>query len=343
MGLAVQEPGTGFATFAALALLCGIGGGNFAPSMAHVGACYPASQRAFALGLNAGMGNLGVSLAQFAAPLAVTAGIFGMAGGGPQDGGTLWLQNAGYLWVPFIVLAAVAAWLGMDDIAGGRDSPAGRAGVFHRPHTGTLCWLYLGTFGSYLGFAAGLPLLLETQFPPAHALNYAWIGPLAGALARPVGGWLADEFGGARVTLASFIAMVAAVSGALPCLPGAQSAGSLAGFVTFSFALFIAAGIGNGAVFRLAPAVVLAQRVRRAARSGSAGAEDPPAATEGATVLGVASAVGAIGGFFIPLACGASLAAVGTAAPALIAFIVFYATCAGLTWRIFLRAAATPP
>jgi NNP family nitrate/nitrite transporter-like MFS transporter len=344
-GLAVQDPATGYATFAALALLCGIGGANFASSMVHVAACFPAAQRAFALGLNAGMGNLGVSLAQFAIPLAVTGGVFGALGGAPQGGatgagpGALWLQNAGLLWVPFISLAAAAAWLGLDDLGDAPSRPAKRAAVTHRRHAWTLCWLYLGTFGTYLGLAAGLPLLLETQFSASHALTYAWIGPLAGALARPVGGWLADEAGGARVSFAAFAGMGVAAAGALLWLPGGQSPGHLGGFVAAAFALFILAGIGNGAVFRLVPAVFAADHGRRVARAGrtEGDADERAAAAEGAAALGMASAAGATGGFFIPVFFGASLALAGTVAPALAAFVAFYATCAGATWRAFLR------
>lgn len=343
LGLAVQDPTTGYATFAALALLCGIGGGNFASSMAHVATCFPAAQRAFALGLNAGMGNLGVSLAQFAVPLAVTAGVFGALGGAPQGAGALWLQNAGFLWVPFIALAAAAAWLGLDDLGDAPSRPAERVTVTHRRHAWTLCWLYLGTFGTYLGLAAGLPLLLETQFSASHALTYAWIGPLAGALARPVGGWLADEAGCARVSFAAFAGMGVAAAGALFWLPGAQSPGNLGGFLAAAFALFILAGIGNGAVFRLVPAVFAADHERRVARAGrtEGAAGERAAAAEGAAGLGMASAAGATGGFFIPVLFGASLALAGTVAPALAAFIAFYATCAGVTWHAFLRDGAS--
>jgi NNP family nitrate/nitrite transporter-like MFS transporter len=344
LGLAVQDPGTGYATFVALALLSGLGGGNFASSMSHLSFFFPAAQKGLALELNAGLGNLGVSLVQFAVPLAVAAGVFGALGGPPQPGaapGTgLWLQNAGFLWVPFIVLAAFATWRGMDDLAQARASFAEQAAVLHRRHTWTLCWLYLGTFGSYIGFAASLPLLLELQFPGSHALNFAWIGPLLGALARPVGGWMADQLGSARVIFASFLAMLAAVAGALACLPwDGQPAGSLAGFVTFSFALFFACGTGNGAVFRLAPAAHGAERERRAARSRRPDDSEGMrlATAEGAAALGVASAVGAVGGFFIPIACGVSFAATGSAAAALSVFVLFYATCAALTWRAATR------
>ena len=298
LAIALQDPGTGFGTFAVLALACGLGGGNFASSMAHVSFCFPDAQKGLALGLNAGLGNLGVSLALFVVPLAVAGGNLG---------------DVGLVWVPLIAAAALAAGLGMDDLAPARASVAEQARVFRRRRTAPLCWLYLGTFGSYIGYSAGLPLLLDSQFPSSGtALGYAWIGPFVGALTRPVGGWLADEWGAARVTFWTFVAMMLAAACALACLPGGLlDTGSLAGFLAASFALFLASGVGNGAVFRLVPASYAS-----------------PA--EGAAALGLASALGAYGGFVIPLACAASLATTASAMPALAAFVVFYATCAAV-------------
>src|SRR5690606_17709056 len=158
-----------------------------------------------ALGVNAGLGNLGVSTVQFVAPMIVAFSVFG---GEPQtivnaagETRTIWAQNAAFIWVPFIALCAVIAWFKMNDIADAKASFAEQSVIFKRKHNWLMCWLYLGTFGSFIGYAAGFPLLIRSQFPEVLALQYAWMGPLVGALVRPFGGWLADKLGGARVTL----------------------------------------------------------------------------------------------------------------------------------------------
>src|SRR5690606_176553 len=200
MGFAVQNPDTPFIIFAIIALLCGFGGGNFASSMSNISFFYPKSQQGTALGLNAGLGNLGVSVMQFSVPLVIGLSLFGAAGGNPQelaDGGQLWLQNAGFMWVPFIVVVTLAAWFGMHDLSSAKASFADQAVIFKRKHNWLMCWLYLATFGSFIGFAAAFPLLIKTAFPEVNALSFAFLGPLVGALIRPVGGWISDKLGGA--------------------------------------------------------------------------------------------------------------------------------------------------
>lgn len=216
--------------FALIALLCGFGGGNFASSMSNISFFYPKSQQGTALGLNAGLGNLGVSVMQFAVPLAVAGGLFGVFGGEPQqlgDGGRLWLQNAGWIWVPFIAVVSVAAWFGMNDIADAKASFRDQAVIFKRKHNWLMCWLYVATFGSFIGFSAGFAMLSKTQFPDVNPLQYAFLGPLVGALSRPLGGWLADKFGGARITLWNYALMIGGVFAVIAFLPGDGGQGQL--------------------------------------------------------------------------------------------------------------------
>ncbi len=180
--------------------------------MANISFFYPKAQKGTALGMNAGLGNLGVSVMQFAVPLVITAGVFGSLGGAGQTwvrGAAtkeIWMQNAGYIWVPFILAATVAAWFGMNDISSAKASFAEQAVIFRRKHNWLMCWLYLGTFGSFIGYSAGFPLLIKSQFPQVDPTAYAFLGPLVGALSRPPGGWIADKLGGARVTFWNFIA-----------------------------------------------------------------------------------------------------------------------------------------
>ena len=351
MGLAVRNPDTGFSTLVALSLLCGLGGGNFASSMANINFFFPKSQKGTALGMNAGLGNLGVSLAQFVIPAVVTAGIFGALGGEPQtwvrgsEVRQMWLQNAGFIWVPFILASALAAWFGMNDLAPASASFAGQAVIFRRSHCWIMCWLYLGTFGSFIGYSAGFPLLMQSQFPQANALSFAWLGPFIGALIRPLGGWLADKLGGARVTLWTFVAMAAGVLGVLAFLPQDAQGGSFYGFLLMFMLLFASAGIGNGSTFRMIPVIFLNQHLRAAA-AGSAEAEEQAvraANRESAAVLGFASAIGAFGGFFIPMSYGVSISLSGSAHGALATFLAFYLVCIAVTWHYYARRGAPMP
>jgi NNP family nitrate/nitrite transporter-like MFS transporter len=327
IGVAVQNPATPFEVMVLLALLCGLGGGNFASSMAHISFFYPKSRVGTALGLNAGLGNLGLPLAQLVVPLVIGVGLFGAAGGAPQataDGPPLWLQNAGFVWVPLIVAAALAAWVGMNDIAEARGSFAEQAVIFRRKHNWLMCWLYTGTFGSFIGLAAGFPLLAKSQFPQGHVLMAAWIGPLAGALARPLGGWLADRLGGARVTLWTFVAMALGVAALMASVPGGASGGRPALFVAGFGLLFLAAGIGNGSTYRMIALVFDAPK-------------------QAAAVLGFASAVAAYGGFVIPKALGTSIALTGAPSAALALFLAFYLSCLAITWWHYSRRFAPTP
>ena len=171
----------------------------------------PASaEKGNALALNAGLGNLGVSVVQFVVPLVITAGVFGWLGGDPQmvaadAQAPLWLQNAGFIWVPFIAVSAFAAWFGMNDIASAKASFAEQAVIFQRKHNWIMCWLYTGTFGSFIGYSAGFPLLAKILFPDVDALQFVFLGPLVGALSRSATGWVADRWGGGRVTLWVFV------------------------------------------------------------------------------------------------------------------------------------------
>jgi NNP family nitrate/nitrite transporter-like MFS transporter len=345
LGFAVQDPETPYGVMAALALSAGLGGGNFASSMANVSFFYPRVQKGTALGLNAGLGNLGVSLAQFAVPLVIAAGIFGGLGGEPQLWVThtgerlVWLQNAGFIWVPFVVLASLAAWFGMHDIASVRATFREQAVIFRRKHMWVMSWLYVATLGSFIGYAAGLPLLTRTQFPDVNATQYAFLGPLLGALMLPVGGWLSDRLGGGRVTLWTFVVMVLAVLGVLHFLPGSGSAGSFLGFLAMFLVLFVTTGIGNGSTFRMVPVICLTLFERETPVAAEAGDSRQPL-VRAAAVLGFSSALGAYGAFLIPAGFGTSIAGTGGPELALYAFIAYYLSCLVLTWWYYARPGA---
>jgi NNP family nitrate/nitrite transporter-like MFS transporter len=316
--------------------------------MANISFFFPKERKGTALGLNAGLGNLGVSTMQFLVPLVVTSAVFGSLGGGPQTvaktGELVWLQNAGFVWVPFVLAATIAAWFGMNDLASARASFREQAVVFRRTHNWLMCWLYLGTFGSFIGYSAGLPLLVKSQFPGVDPIRYAFLGPLVGALVRPVGGWLSDRLGGARVTLWNFVAMSAAAGGVLAFLPRGGQAGSFPGFLAMFLFLFATSGIGNGSTFRMIPVIFSTFHERRAA-GGGVGREQArkDAAKEAAAAIGFASAFAAYGAFFIPRAFGFSMSTTGSPAGAILGFIAVYVSCIGVTWWFYARRKAEMP
>ena len=348
IGLAVQNPATPYTVFLILALLCGLGGGNFASSMANISFFYPKDRKGQALALNAGLGNLGVSVVQFLAPIAITVGIFGALGGSPQTivaaGAVkqIWLQNAGFIWVPLILAATIASWFGMNDIASAKASFADQAVIFQRKHTWILCWLYTGTFGSFIGYAAGFPLLTKVLFPGVNPMAFAFLGPLVGAASRSLTGWMADKWGGARVAFWVFIVMIVAVGGVLFFVDIKDQPGAFWGFLGMFLLLFAVSGVGNAATFQMMPAIFRTLLLRQAAGGGAEAIAQAQrdAAKEGAAVLGFTSAVAAFGAFFIPMSFGTSIAVTGGPAVALMGFVVFYLTCVALTWWFYLRRGA---
>ena len=361
VGLAVRDTSTSYPAMLILALLCGFGGGNFSSSMANIAYFFPTARKGSALGINAGLGNLGVSAVQFLSPIVVSAGLLGIFGGDPQtiikNGAQIqtWTQNAAFIWVPWIAVATIAAFFGMNDVADTKGSFAAQAEIFVRKHNWVMCILYLGTFGSFIGFSAGFPLLIKNEFPGVNLLAYAWLGPFVGAVIRPFGGWLADKVGGGVVTFWNFVVMVLAVLGVLYFLPkGAAggwslslgpAAGSFTGFFVVFLILFFNAGLGNGSTFRMIPVIFNTIKARESV------SQDPQqraaavreGVVQGAACVGFTAAIGAYGGFFIPKSYGTSITYTGGPEAALWFFAIFYAVCAIITWWYYARRRAEMP
>jgi NNP family nitrate/nitrite transporter-like MFS transporter len=335
IGYAVQNPETPYFIFLVLALLCGLGGANFASSMANIGYFFPKAEKGNALALNAGLGNLGVSVMQFLVPLVITVGVFGTLGGAPQeltDGGQLWIQNAGFIWVPFILISTIAAWAGMNDIADAKASFAQQSVIFGRTHNWLMCVLYIGTFGSFIGYSAGFPLLSKIAFPDVNALQYVFLGPLVGALSRAGTGWVSDRFGGGRVTFWVFAGMIASVLGVILSL----QAGSFFGFFAGFMALFFFTGVGNASTFQMIP-VIMGREVPRLMPKLTGADRARQIAMESGGIVAFTSAIGAYGGFFIPKAYGSSIAMTGSPIGALWVFLIFYVLCLAITWVVYTR------
>ncbi len=208
-----------------------------------------------------------------------------------------------------------------------------------------MCWLYLATFGSFIGFAAAFPLLINTSFPGVSALKFAFLGPLVGALVRPLGGWIADKLGGARVTLWNFAVMVAAVFGVIAFLPQNGQGGNFYGFLGMFMLLFVTTGIGNGSTFRMIPVIFRTLHERWSADQDAEGREQAlrEAGKESAAVLGFTSAVGAFGAFFIPKSFGSSISVTGGPEVALYVFVGYYISCILVTWWWYSRKGAETP
>jgi len=339
IGFAVQDPETPYWILLMLALLCGFGGGNFASSMSNISFFFPKSEKGHALALNAGLGNLGVSAVQFVVPLVITFGVFGALGGDPHLGTDgvaqeqpLWLQNAGFIWVPFIAASALAAWFGMNDLASAKASFAEQAVIFRRSQTWIMCWLYLGTFGSFIGYSAAFPLLAKIEFPHVPVLQLAFLGPLVGALGRSFTGWVSDRWGGGRVTLWVFAGMSLGVCGVMYFL----RIQNFPGFFAMFLFLFLVSGVGNASTFQMIPAI-RRKEVHRLMPNLSPEEKTRQAEREGAAIIGFSSAIGAYGGFFIPKGYGSSIALTGSANMALWAFFAFYMSCIAITWWVYTR------
>ena len=196
--------------------------------------------------------------------------------------------------------------------------------------------LYIGTFGSFIGYSFAFGLVLQNQFgrTPLQAAAVTFIGPLIGSLIRPVGGRLADRFGGARVTLWNFAAMAAATA----VIIAASAADSLAVFTIGFVALFTLTGIGNGSTYKMIPAIFAGRAGVAVAGGGDPETEQATARRMSGAVIGIVGAVGALGGLFINLAFRQSFLVAKTGAPAFWGFLAFYLVCLVLTWAVYLRA-----
>ncbi|MGD9695580.1 MAG: MFS transporter [Thermoleophilia bacterium] len=319
---AVLEPGVSFGTLLAAAVLAGVGGGNFASSMANINAFYPQRLKGWALGLNAGGGNLGVAAVQL-----VGLAILATAGAGHP-------RLVLLVYIPLVVIAATCAALFMDNLASARNERRAMRDALRDGHSWVISLLYIGTFGSFIGFSFAFGQVLLVQFgdsfsTPVKAAYLTFLGPLLGSFARPLGGRLSDRLGGSRVTFWTFAAMAAAAGLVLT----ASLTGSLPLFIAGFLALFVLSGIGNGSTYKMIPAIFSA----RARAAADAAAAERDARRLSAGLIGVAGAVGALGGVLVNLAFRQSFLGSGTGDAAYVAFICFYAVCLVVTWAVYLR------
>lgn len=355
---AVTNPSTPYWAFCLIAATAGFGGGNFASSMANINFFYPARLKGAALGLNAAGGNLGVSIIQFALPVIVGgAGIFGLV---KASEGGIHLERAAWVYAGLAICAIAAAFLFMDNLAEAKTDTKSQLAVVRHRHTWVMAFLYIGTFGSFIGYAAAMPLLIKLNFwwqpVPTEAgtgINfafYAFLGALVGSLSRPLGGHLADRFGGARVTVAAFAGLVLGTLGIVATLAQLEAAGSESAvdanagmfpvFLGIFMFIFFCTGIGNGSTYKMIPAIF---RKDAMSDTGEGTPERELALLQGnklsSAAVGIIGAVGAIGGFLIPISFNSPWVTEPLAATkaAFWIFTAFYVVCGLVTWAVYLR------
>lgn len=318
---AVQHPEIGFMPLLLIAATAGLGGGNFASSMANISFFYPEREKGWALGLNAAGGNIGVAVVQFLVPQVIVLG------------GGLALARAGLMYLPLAVIAAVCAFLFMDNLVEAKADVGSVWSSLRHRDTWIMSLLYIGTFGSFIGYSAAFPTLLNGVFGrPDIALSWAFLGAAVGSVCRPFGGRLADAIGGARVTVASFVLMT---GGAYLALWSVRERWLGVFFLAFML-LFVATGVGNGSTYRMISRIFQVQgeklggspEIMRAMRRQAAGA------------LGIISAVGAFGGFLVPICYAWAKSAYGSIEPALWFYVGFFLVLTVLTWGVYLRPGA---
>ncbi|SPM29345.1 Nitrate/nitrite transporter NarK, partial [Mycobacterium terramassiliense] len=318
----VGHPHTSFAVLVAIAATAGFGGGNFASSMANISFFYPEKDKGWALGLNAAGGNLGVAVVQKIIPPIVVAG------------GGVALARAGLFYVPLAVAAAACAFAFMDNLSEAKADVKPVLQSLRHADTWIMSLLYIGTFGSFIGYSAAFPTLLKTVFGRGDiALTWAFLGAGIGSVIRPLGGKLADRIGGARITAMSFVMLAV---GAAASLWSVNAKNLPVFFASFMF-LFVATGIGNGSTYRMISRIFMIK--------GELAGGDPDTMVhmrrQAAGALGVISSIGAFGGFVVPLAYAWSKSHFGSIEPALRFYVAFFIALLVVTWFAYLRKTRT--
>lgn len=327
----VLHPGVSFTTLLLVSATAGVGGGNFASSMTNINTFYPDRLKGWALGVNAGGGNLGVAAVQL-------VGLFVLATVG-QAHPRVFVG----IYIPLIILAAAGAALAMDNLSCARNDKRAMGDVCRESHTWLISLLYIGTFGSFIGFSFAFGQVLQIQFKadfgsPMKAASLTFLGPLLGSLVRPVGGGLSDQFGGARVTCWNFVAMAASTALVL----AASIQGSLVLFLAGFIALFVTSGIGNGSTYKMIPTIFRAKSRLLVERGMDAATAEAEARRMAGALIGLAGAIGAFGGVLVNLAFRQSFLSTGAGNSAYVAFLGFYALCFVLTWVVYLRRQPVP-
>ena len=322
----VLEPGVSFTTLLVVAMFAGVGGGNFASSMTNINAFYPVRLKGWALGVNAGGGNLGVPVVQLVG-LVVLATL-----------GTQQPRAMVAIYIPLVILAAVGAAVFMDNLTQNSNAKGAIREVMAHRETWIISLLYIGTFGSFIGFSFAFGQVLLVQFPdqfptPVKAAALTFLGPLLGSLIRPFGGALADRYKGSLVSFWNFVAMAVGAGVVLM----ASQIRSLPIYIIGFTLLFVFSGLGNGSTYKMIPAIFHAKALGDTAQGMDTAAAMTRATRRSGALIGLAGAIGALGGVLVNLSFRQSFLTFQTGDGAYIAFIAFYAVCFAVTWAVFIR------
>lgn len=321
---AVQNPETPYWLLLALGFLAGLGGGNFSSFMPSTSLFFPRRLQGTALGIQAGVGNFGVSLVQFVTPWVIGLAMVGGAAT-TEDGESLWLQNAVFVWIPLILFLSVVAWLQLRSVPV-RAPVREQFDIFREKHTWLMTSLYIMTFGSFAGFSATFPLLIKELYGDFEnapdPLSYAFLGPLVGSAARVAAGPVSDRFGGARMTQISGIGLLASAVGVMFFVQP-SSTSEFPGFVACMLGLFLFAGIGNASTFKQMPMIF------------------PPRQAGG--VLGWTAAIAAYGPFVFSVLIAAVISVAGDPVPFFVGAAVFYGANVVVNWWYYARRGAERP
>ena len=325
----VLKPGVSLKALLVGGALAGLGGANFSASMANVDSLYPQRMKGFALGLNAGGGNIGVAVAQLVG-LGVLATV-----------GKVHPRYVLVVFMPLIVVSALVSRRFMNNISRPTETLSSERAyrdVFGQQHTWMIAILYIGTFGSFIGFSFAFGQVLQVQFAstfdtPIKAAHLTFLGPLLGSLMRPIGGKLADRFGGAKVTAATFAAMFAGGGIVLTASISKLFPLFIVGFVW----LFILTGIGNGSIYKMIPARFGSQAAARVAMGADPVQTAQVAKRRTRALIGLTGAVGSFGGVLVNLTLRQSFLSTHSGTRAYEGFIVYYALCLGITYFVYIR------
>ena len=329
--IAVKDPTTPYWLMMLLAFAAGLGGGNFSSFMPSTSLFFPKRLQGTALGVQAGIGNFGVSLVQFVTPWIIGFAAFGTLAGASQThtkndvASDIWLQNSLFVWIPFVVVFSIAAWFMLRSVPVRADFRE-QTDIFREKHTWLMTSLYVMTFGSFAGFSAAFPLLIREVYGGFESapdpLTYAFLGPLVGSAARILAGPVSDRFGGAKVTMVSGVGLLASAIAVIFYLEPA-SLDQFTLFVIFMLSIFLFSGIGNASTYKQMPMIF------------------PPRQASG--VLGWTAAIAAYGPFIFAAAIGAVLGATGSPTGFFIGVAVFYAINIVINWWFYARKGAEKP
>ncbi|HEX9655337.1 MAG TPA: nitrate/nitrite transporter [Bacteroidota bacterium] len=331
IGLAVMNPDTPFWIFMLLAFSAGFGGGDFSSYMPSTSVFFPKRLQGTALGIQAGIGNFGVSLTQFVTPWIIGIAAFGASQTLVKGGVTssVWLQNAAFWYVPLLVIMGIVGWLYLRSVPV-RASFREQLDIFKNKHTWFCTVTYVMTFGSFAGFAAAFPLLIKTlygSFPDApDPLTYAFLGPLVGSLSRVAAGPFADKYGGGIITHLVGLGLI--VSVAFMSFAGLLAPTSLDQFPLFvgvMLFIFLLTGIGNASTFRQFP-IIFSHSAR-----------------QGAGVIGWTAAIAAYGPFIFATLIGTMITSYGSPILFFIGIGVYYVIATGINWWYYTRKGCEKP